>query len=141
MYCATGKFANLIDVSPGDTFKVNGQTISTEYSPGAVVNVEITQLADGIQLHITRTTNGTENLNYTTNILNPEPATGVSMYCGGYTCDPGDNVNYAIFMNDLQIFERIDRVGIAFRYVDPPCRGRTSLFLLSAPGRLGMRLS
>jgi len=113
MYCATGQFANLIDVTGGNTFKVNGETLSTEWSPGAVVDVEITQLADGIQLHITRTTNGTENLNYTTNILNPEPATGVSMYCGGYTCDPADNVNYAIFMNDLQIFGA-DRIGLEF---------------------------
>ncbi len=103
IFCSTGQFANLIDVSGGNTFKVNGTTISTEWSPGAVVNVEITQQAAGIQVHLTRATNGTENLNYTTNILNAEPATGFSLYCGGYTCEPVDNVNYAIFMNDIKI--------------------------------------
>ena len=103
IFCSTGQFANVIDVSGGNTFKVNGTTISTEWSPGAVVNVEITQQADGIQVHLTRATNGTENLNYTTNILNAEPATGFSLYCGGYTCQPVDNVNYAIFMNDIEI--------------------------------------
>ncbi|MGD9782864.1 MAG: hypothetical protein AB7V14_12060 [Kiritimatiellia bacterium] len=103
IFSASGQFANLIDVSPGNTFKVNGQTLSTDWSPGAVVNVEITQQADGIQMHLTRTTNGTENLNYTTNILNPEPATGFSLYCGGYTSSETDNPNYAIYMNDIQI--------------------------------------
>lgn len=103
IFSASGQFANLIDVSPGNSFKVNGSEISTEWSPGAVVTVEITQLADGIQMHLTRAVDGTENLNYTTNILNSEPATGFSLYCGGYTSDPGDNVNYAIFMNDIQI--------------------------------------
>jgi hypothetical protein len=103
LFSAGGQFANLIDVSPGDTFKVNGQTISTNYSPGAVVEVEITQQAGGIQLYLTRSAEGAVNLAYVTNIVHGEAATGVSMYCGGYVCDPGDNVNYAMFMNDLQI--------------------------------------
>ena len=104
IFCSTGQFANAIDVSPGNTFKVNGETISTEWSPGAVVQVEITQQADGIQMSLMRSVDGVPNLTYTTNILNPEPANGVSMYCGDYTADPiEDNVNYAIFMNDLQI--------------------------------------
>lgn len=103
IFSATGQFANVIDVSGGNTFKVNGTTISTEWSPGAVVSVQITQQADGIQVHLTRATNGTENLNYTTNILNAAPATGFSLYCGGYSCLPIDNVNYAIFMNDIEI--------------------------------------
>lgn len=103
IFCATGQFANVIDVSGGNSFKVNGTEISTEWSPGAVVSVDITQLTNGITVHLIRTTNGVENLNYTTNILNPEPASGFSLYCGGYTCDPADNVNYAIFMNDIQV--------------------------------------
>ncbi len=105
IFSASGQFANLIDVSPGNTFKVNGQTLSTDWSPGAVVAVDITQLADGIQLHLVRTTNGTENLNYTTNILNAEPATGFSLYCGGYETNEfaPNNVDFAIFMNDIQI--------------------------------------
>ena len=105
VFCSTGQFANVIDVSPGNTFKVNGQTISTDWSPGAVVAVDITQQADGIQVHLTRETNGTENLNYTTNILNPEPATGFSLYCGGYETNEfaPNNVDFAIFMNNIKI--------------------------------------
>lgn len=103
IFCSTGQFANAIDVSGGNSFKVNGTEISTDYSPGAVVDVEITQQAGGIQMSLVRSVDGVPNLTYTTNILNPESATGVSMYCGGYTCAPEDNVNYAIFMNDLQI--------------------------------------
>lgn len=103
IFSASGQFANLIDVSPGNTFKVNGATISTEWSPGAVVEVKITQLADGIQMNLTRSVGGVANLNYSTNILNAEPATGVSMYCGGYTSSEADNPNYAIFMNNLTI--------------------------------------
>ena len=103
IFSATGQFANVIDVSGGNTFKVNGTTISTVWSPGAVVAVEITQLTNGVQVHLTRETNGVENLNYTTNILNAQPATGFSLYCGGYSCAPADNVNYAIFMNKIRI--------------------------------------
>ena len=103
IFSAGGQFANLIDVSPGNIFKVNQATISTEWSPGAVVEVEITQLTNGIQVYLTRATNGTVNLAYITNIVHGEAATGVSMYCGGYTSSEADNPNYAIFMNDLQI--------------------------------------
>jgi hypothetical protein len=103
IFSQSGQFANLINVINPNTFQVNGTTISTDYSPGAVVAVKITQLADGIQMNLTRSVGGVENLYYTTNILSAEPATGVSMYCGGYSCAPEDNVNYAIFMNDLTI--------------------------------------
>lgn len=104
VFSASGQFANLINVSSGDVFKVNGATVSTEYSPGAVVEVEITQKADGIEVYLTRATNGTVNLAYVTNVVHGEPATGVAMYCGGYTAAPiEDNVNFAIFMNDVQI--------------------------------------
>lgn len=103
IFDAEDQFANLIDVSPGNTFKVNGETISTNWSPGAVVTVEITQLANGIQMELERAVDGLANLTYSTNILNARPATGFSMYCGGYTCDPGDNVYYAIYMNHMKI--------------------------------------
>lgn len=103
LFCSTGQFANVIDVSGGNTFKVNGTTISTEWSPGAVVTVEITQGPSGVQIDLDRAVNGTNNLSYTTNIVNALPATGVSLYCGGYTASPLDNVNYAIFLNNLQI--------------------------------------
>ena len=105
IFCATGQFANLINVQAGNTFQVNGTTISTEYSPGAVVEVEIAQLAGGIQMNLTRSVSGTNNLTYSTNIVQADAATGVSMYCGGHAdARPEVNlVNYAIFMNDLKI--------------------------------------
>jgi len=105
VFCSTGQFANLIDVTGGNSFKVNGTEISTNWSPGAVVSVDITQLTNGITVHLIRATNGVENLNYTTNILNPEATSGFSLYCGGYTTNaPDQNPNYAIFMNDIQVF-------------------------------------
>ena len=115
IFSAGGQFANLINVITGNTFQVNGQTISSVWSPGAVVAVDITQQADGIQVHLTRTTNGTENLNYTTNILHAEPATGFSLYCGGYVTNEfaPNNVDFAIFMNDIQIVGE-PRLGLTF---------------------------
>ena len=115
IFSAGGQFANLINVIPGNTFQVNSQTISTDYSPGAVVAVDITQQADGIQVHLVRTTNGTENLNYTTNILHAEPATGFSLYCGGYATNAfaTNNLDFAIFMNDIQIVGE-PRLSLAF---------------------------
>ncbi|MGI6599230.1 MAG: hypothetical protein ACOX3F_05935 [Kiritimatiellia bacterium] len=103
IFDSEGQFANLINVTGGNTFQVNGETISTEWSPGAVVTVEISQLADGIQVDLERAVGGVANLTYATNILNPRAATGFSMYCGGYVSSPADNVNYAIFMNDMKI--------------------------------------
>ncbi len=97
------QFANLIDVSQNDTFKVNGTVVSTNYSPGAVVSVKITQQADGIEVYLTRSVDGTINLAYTTNIVHANPATGVAMYCGGYSSSETDNPNYAMYMNDLMI--------------------------------------
>lgn len=113
IYSQSGQFANLIDITPGNVFKVNQQTISTEYSPGAVVNVEITQLAGGIEVYLTRSVTGGVNLAYTTNIVHGEPAASVSMYCGGYADTPENNVNYAIFMNNLQIAGE-ERVSLVF---------------------------
>ena len=97
------KFANLINVGTGDAFSVNEAVISTDYTPGAVVYVEIAQKADGIEVYLTRATNGIVNLAYTTNIAHGAGATSIAMYCGGYSCAPADNVNYAIFMNALRI--------------------------------------
>ncbi len=103
IFDSNGQFANLINVGPGDNFSVNGRTVSTNWSPGAVVEVEITQEAAGIAMTLVRSVGGTPNLNYTTNIANALPATGFSMYCGGYTYNPADEANYAIYMNDLRI--------------------------------------
>lgn len=99
------QFANLINVTVSNTFKVNGNVVSTEYSPGAVVEVEITQLSGSIAMSLVRTVAGVVNLSYTTNIVNALPATGFSMYCGGYqdTRPEAELDNYAIYMNDLRI--------------------------------------
>lgn len=97
------QFANLIDVSQNDTFKVNGTVVSTNYSPGAVVTVKITQQAGGIEVYLTRSVTGTVNLAYTTNIVHANPATSIAMYCGGYSSSVTDNPNYAIYMNDLMV--------------------------------------
>lgn len=99
------QFANLIHVMNGDIFQVNGTTISTDYSPGAVVEVTITQLADGIQMDLVRSVTSVPNLTYSTNITHGALATGISMYCGGHPDNRPDVnlVNYAIFMNNLQI--------------------------------------
>lgn len=103
IFDANEQFANLINVGPGNTFSVNENTVSTEWSPGAVVEVEITQLADGISMSLVRSVEGVANLTYTTNIANALPATGFSMYCGGYDYSAEDEANYAIYMNDLMI--------------------------------------
>ena len=96
------QFANLINVGEGNAFGVNGAVISTDYTPGAVVYVEIAQKADGVEVYLTRATNGVVNLAYTTNIAHGAGATSIAMYCGGYNDQP-NNVNYAIFMNVLRI--------------------------------------
>jgi len=97
------KFANLINVGEGNAFSVNEAVISTDYTPGAVVYVEIAQKADGLEVYLTRATNGIVNLAYTTNIAHGAGATSIAMYCGGYSDVPENNVNYAIFMNVLRI--------------------------------------
>lgn len=104
VFSAGGQFANLINVGEGDAFSVNGTVISRDYTPGAVVYVEIAQQADGIAVYLTRAAGGTVNLAYVTNIVHGEGATGVSMYCGDYVADPiENNVNFAIFMNALRV--------------------------------------
>ena len=102
VFSAGGQFANLINVGPGNAFSVNGTVISRDYTPGAVVYVEIAQKADGIEVYLTRATGGGVNLAYVTNVVHGEGVAGVSMYCGGYN-DLPNNVNYAIFMNALRI--------------------------------------
>ncbi len=102
VFSAGGQFANLINVGENDTFSVNGTVISRDYTPGAVVYVEIAQKADGIEVYLTRASGGGVNLAYVTNVVHGEGVAGVSMYCGGYN-DLPNNVNYAIFMNALRI--------------------------------------
>ena len=102
VFSAGGQFANLINVGAGDAFSVNGTVISRDYTPGAVVYVEIAQRADGIEVYLTRASGGGVNLAYVTNVVHGEGVAGVSMYCGGYN-DLPNNVNYAIFMNALRI--------------------------------------
>lgn len=110
LYCATGQFANLIHIEDGKTFRINGQTVSTVWAPQAVVEVEIAQETNGIRVGVVRTANGVEDLNVVTNVFHAEPVTGLGFYCGGYTCAPADNPNYALFANDLQV--EGDRPGV-----------------------------
>ena len=98
------KFANLINVGEGDAFSVNETVISREYTPGAVVYVEIAQKTNGVEVYLTRAVGGTVNLAYVTNVVHDAGATSIAMYCGGYVADPiENNVNFAIFMNALRI--------------------------------------
>ena len=110
---AGGGYTNLFDISGGNTFKVLGSTVSTEYVPGAVVNVRITQSAAGIQVDLARTTNGMTNLFYTTNVLNSKTVYALGGYCGGYTASTTDNPNFALFINNLQITGE-PRANLAF---------------------------
>jgi formylglycine-generating enzyme required for sulfatase activity len=110
LFCATGQFANLIHIADGNTFQVNGETVSSVWAPQAVVTVEIVQETNGIQVRVVRTTNGVEDLNVSTNILQTMPLTGLGFYCGGYSCAPADNPNYALFVNNLRI--EGDRPGV-----------------------------
>lgn len=103
LHCATGQFANLIHITDGNMFQVNSQTVSAVWAPQAVVAVEIVQETNGIRVGVVRTTNGVEDLNYSTNLLHATPLTGLDFYCGGYSCAPADNPNYALFVNDLRI--------------------------------------
>ena len=103
LYCATGKFANLIHISDGNVFQVNGETVSVVWAQQAVVVVEIRQETNGIQVGVVRTANGVEDLNVATNILHAESVIGIGFYCGGYSCVPAENPNYALFANDLWI--------------------------------------
>jgi hypothetical protein len=125
VFSAGGQFANLINVGEGDAFSVNGTVISRDYTPGAVVYVEIAQQADGIEVYLTRASGGGVNLAYVTNVVHGEGATGVSMYCGGYVADPiENNVNFAIFMNALRVVgEEPTRLSFTGGTWDPAALG------------------
>ncbi len=68
------------------------------YSPTAVLQVAVTQLADS-QLHVALTHSAGFETNYTSAGLTA-PAAEVKFYNGGHA---GDNVNYALYVNDLII--------------------------------------
>lgn len=110
LYCATGQFANLIHITTGDTFQVDGQTVSSVWASQAAVDVEIVQETNGIQVSVVRTAGGVEDLNYVTNVFCAEPVTGIGFYCGDYSCAEADNPNYALFVNNLRI--EGDRPGV-----------------------------
>lgn len=124
IFDSVDQFANLINVGPGNTFNVNGNTVSTEWSPGAVVEVEITQEADGIAMSLVRSVDGIPNLTYTTNIANALPATGFSMYCGGYDYSAENEASFAIYMNDLMIVSSSEPVK-SLALSGPPRSGWT----------------
>ncbi len=133
IFCSTGQFANLIDVSAGNTFKVNGSTLSTNWSPGAVVAVEVTQLTNGVNVFLTRAVAGVTNLVYSTNVVNDLPATGMGFYNGGYSCLPVDTVNYAIFVNNLVITPN-PALTLSISGHDAMAAGMTNLITLTRGG-------
>jgi len=76
----------------------SGVTLSTVYNPTAVVEVVVKQLS-GNQLELTLTRNDGVFTNVSS-IAIGAPAAKVKFYNGGH---PGDNSNYALFVNDLAI--------------------------------------
>lgn len=102
------KVANLIHLSGDNDFSVNGTTISTDYAPHAVTEVEITQEADGITLWLKRTSRdqGVTDLEYTTKVETDKKLTGIGLYAGGWEWSGEDiqnTANYAFYVNDLKI--------------------------------------
>lgn len=102
------KVANLIHLSGDNDFSVNGTTISTDYAPHAVTEVEITQEADGITLWLKRTSRdqGVADLEYTTKVETDKKLTGIGLYAGGWEWSGEDiqnTANYAFYVNDLKI--------------------------------------
>lgn len=133
IFSSSGQFANLINVTAGNTFQVNGSTLSTDWSPGAVVAVEVTQLTNGVNVYLTRTVAGVTNLAYSTNVIHALPANGMSFYCGGYSCLPADTTNYAIFVNNLSIIPN-PAFTLTLAGHDAMAVGMTNLLTLTRSG-------
>lgn len=102
------KIANVINLSGDNQYSVNGKVIATNWAPQAVSEVTVSQLADGIQIAIKRTSISTdpvvEPLEYTTKVETDKKLTGIGLYAGGWDWSGGADVeNYAFYVNDLKI--------------------------------------
>lgn len=100
------KIANVINLSGDNEYSVNGSVIASNWAPHAVSEVTVSQLADGIQIAIKRTSTeeGVEDLEYSTKVETASKLTGIGLYAGGWEWNDGADVeNYAFYVNDLKI--------------------------------------
>ena len=100
------KIANVINLSGDNEYSVNGNVIASNWAPHAVSEVTVTQLADGIQIAIKRTSteSDVDDLEYTTTVETSAKLTGIGLYAGGWDWNNGADVeNYAFYVNDLKI--------------------------------------
>lgn len=106
----------------------SGVTLSTVYNPTAVVEVVVKQLV-GNQLQLTLTRND----GFVTNVVSTSigaPAAKVKFYNGGH---PGDNLNYALFINDLEIVPNPAPV-LSLQGKDAMAAGMTNMITISRGG-------
>jgi len=133
---------NLLDASNGELMNVNfsddnlsygfanqaGGVADSTYISTASVVVVVEQLA-GNQLLLTLTRNDGFTTNYTSTALTT-PAAKIKFYNGGHA---GDNVNYALFANDLVLTANPDpTLSISGR--DAMAVGMTNLLVLTRGG-------
>ena len=100
------KIANVIHLSGDNEYSVNGVVIANNWAPHAVSEVTVTQLSDGIEIAIKRTSTeeGVEDLEYSTKVETSSKLTGIGLYAGGWDWNGGADVeNYAFYVNDLKI--------------------------------------
>lgn len=100
------KIANVINLSGDNEYSVNGVVIANNWAPHAVSEVTVSQLEDGIEIAIKRTSTeeGVEDLEYSTKVETSSRLTGIGLYAGGWDWNDGVDVeNYAFYVNDLKI--------------------------------------
>ena len=100
------KIANVINLSGDNEYSVNGVVIANNWAPHAVSEVTVSQLEDGIEIAIKRTSTeeGVEDLEYSTKVETSAKLTGIGLYAGGWDWNDGADVeNYAFYVNDLKI--------------------------------------
>ncbi|MBR3582075.1 MAG: hypothetical protein IKO01_01360 [Kiritimatiellae bacterium] len=100
------KIANVINLSGDNEYSVNGVVIANNWAPHAVSEVTVSQLEDGIEIAIKRTSTeeGVEDLEYSTKVETSSKLTGIGLYAGGWEWNDGADVeNYAFYVNDLKI--------------------------------------
>ena len=100
------KIANVINLSGDNEYSVNGVVIANNWAPHAVSEVTVTQLSDGIEIAIKRTSTeeGVDVLEYSTKVETSAKLTGIGLYAGGWDWNGGADVeNYAFYVNDLKI--------------------------------------
>lgn len=134
---------NILNASGGELMNVNlggsntlsfnfagssATVLSTSYSPTATVTLVVQQLT-GNQLDVTITRNDGLTTNFVSSSLTT-PAAKVKFYNGGHS---GDNVNYALFVNDLVITPNAT-LGLDLSGIDAMAAGMTNLITLNRYG-------